>query len=666
MTRNDDETWDEERITINGFSIRNTSLVDYQGNPLILYQRSSSPDIYWAMSTDGASWSGTRIDSASAISVPNATIINGRPGVVYTVGDGVTEPYSIKYARFINTTKWEITFVHSNMIIPDDYTGGDPSGGLKALAEYRSQVFIFPSINTMRVYTPSELNVLNGISSTYYCECGSNIFDIDQRLLPLSEMGRWESSAHGYSDTRVTDSFKNSMRPNISSRRRGSAVISFEDDNEVVTEIKQSTFQSGRDSELLGSGTRSWFDFRNQVPGKNVATSVDINNFVSSAYEREDAEQDSNIPTDSIYVDSFEINDSVSSVVSATIDPEDTTCDITKLTDNVLTTDPFLSKHLVKKIALKEKYVDYFTYTSGNQVAPVVSVCDVELDIWGTPEVTAVRIKNEDQEEWGKWCPWKPEKGDYHMEITHKLSLGAGNKEICIQAITYDGITAQFCIPVIADYRKIFFELRMYSDDEYSIPLPKHDGLFVAALDPVPGSGGIAETRTMYIEIIPNEPVVQIGGGCGDDLASSINFDVLQQGVRDNLDLTATWDCSGAQIFRGSFDIFKEDNVTDIDGLARLRVRIPGECDEPTSSGFFVASEFIRDTYNRMSDTSQAAITEEEGDVFESYRQEVSGRVGTGVVLRPSNDPYLVFGNPDYFLKKDDPEQKGIQEIEEE
>ena len=78
-----------------------------------------------------------------------------------------------------------------------------------------------------------------------------------------------------------------------------------------------------------------------------------------------------------------------------------------------------------------------------------------------------------------------------------------------------------------------------------------------------------------------------------------------------------------------------------------------------------MASEFTRDTYNRISDTSQAAITEDEGDVLESYRQEVSGRIGTGVVLRPLNDPYLVFGNPEYFLNKKNPEQKGIQETEE-
>lgn len=659
LTRDSDGNWSSNIIKVSGYDIRNCKLVEYQGNPIIVYQRGinvQSNSIYWATSTDGGiSWTGSIIEESDS-SAANIELVNGKPFIVYTTG---LVPYHMKYARFINTSKWEVGFIHSDMSIPEDYSDGDPLNGLKSIADYESQAFVFPSINTMRVYYPNSYNTLNGISSKYFCDCGSNIFDTDQKLLPLSEMNRWESSAHGYSDTRVTDSPNDSLRPDIRVRRRGSAVISFEDYNNNATEIRQSTFQTNRDPELLGSGSRSWFDFKYQVSGKNVSTYVDINDAISSTYERRDAQQESNIPSDSIYVNNFNIDDSVSSIVDSSTSPIDTTCNITSFTDNILTTDPFLSKYLVKKILVKEEFVDYFTYTTSGKEAPVVSVCEIKLEIWGTPEVIALRIKNENDSEWGSWCPWRPEKGDYHTEVDHKLSLGSGNKEVCVQAILYNGITAQFCTNIIADYKKIFFELKMYSDEDRTIILPKYNGLFVAALDSASSDGEFSDSRTVYVDIIPNQPVLQNNGGC-DGLVNSINFDVVQQGVGDKLDLTAIWDCSGDQIFRGKFEIFKEDNIINTDGLARLRVKIPGECDEVTSGGFFVTSEFTKDIYNRMSDTSQAAISEEEGDALELYRQEISGRIGTGVVLRPSSDPYLVFGNPDYFFQNKETENKGI------
>ena len=397
-------------------------------------------------------------------------------------------------------------------------------------------------------------------------------------------------------------------------------------------------------TELFGSGTRSWFDYDPGIKASNISSELDIQDVLSSVYAREhtSAPRINSVPATSLYSSNcdFDVAATVGSASSGT------GCDITSITDNVITSDPFIMSQVVKQIIVNKEDVEYFTYNSSGTVVPVVTKCDVSLQIWGTPEVAAIRFRNEEDETYSKWCPWTPTIGDYYTEVEHTLSFDSGSKEVCVQIMTYNGVTMETCVPVIADYRKIVFELQMFADEDRKIPLPFHNGAHVAALA-LDGDGIIQPIRTVYIDMIPSETVN----------ADKINFDVLQQGDGDQLDIEALVISGDKQIFRGQFDIFREDNISHLDGVARIRAKLPGSCEKITEG--FVTSSFTRDKFNLMNTSSQSE-QEDAGEVLANYRQEISGRIGVGVVLRPSNDPYLIFGDPDYFSTQKEPIQKGV------
>ena len=281
---------------------------------------------------------------------------------------------------------------------------------------------------------------------------------------------------------------------------------------------------------------------------------------------------------------------------------------------------------------------------------PIVSKCEVTLQIWGTPEITAIRLRNEEDAAYSKWCPWTPKIGDYYTEINHTLSFDSGPKEICVQFMTYNGITMESCVPVIADYKKIVFKLQMFADIDRQIPLPIYNNSYVASITDKDGVT-LPVKRTIYINIIPNNQVN----------ATKINFDVLQQGNGDQLDLEAV-QIDNEQIFKGQFTIYLEDNISNLDGIARIRAKLPGSCEKITEG--FVTANFTREKFNLMSDNSRSSVLDSVDDNLSSYRQIVSGRIGVDITLRPSSDPYLIFGDPDYFLQRKDSEQDGVNSDE--
>ena len=124
-----------------------------------------------------------------------------------------------------------------------------------------------------------------------------------------------------------------------------------------------------------------------------------------------------------------------------------------------------------------------------------------------------------------------------------------------------------------------------------------------------------------------------------------LRFDVIQQGVGDSHDLVASWDDNEPQIFKGEFTVYKEDKIVNIDGLARISVKMPGTGDDSTPSG-----KFTRDILNVMGDESSKTVEITTDDVFQDQRMDVTGKLGADIVARPSSDAYLIFGDPNYYF----------------
>ncbi len=510
-----------------------------------------------------------------------------------------------------------------------------------------------------------------GTEPEFFCECSSNIFFGEGQQAPLALVSRWQSSNNGYSDTRITDSPGNSMRPSIKTRTSGAAMILFEDYNEEKSRILGATFRVSNQNQQKSSGTMSWFDFDFNIGSdangaRDVDLDADLYDRIVSIYEKPDQPDGASPTSTTLPSNSLSFKNCDFDAESAIDDDGETAieCDISKLESNIITSDPFISARIVKKLQIMKSFVDYFTYNASGTVSPVVSVCDIKLEIIGTPEVVAFRVKNENESDFGSWCPWSPEIGENMVQTSHRLSPSSGVKEVCVQAMTYAGVTGEFCLTVIADYDRIIFETRLFSDDLYSLPLPKHEGFAVAATkvegesDPKTGLPVPIKKAEVFIEIIPAIDVDK----------TELSYDVLQQGINDLFDLEAVEAISsdGQKVFRGSFFVNREDKILNLDGLARIRVKIPGVCDAEDAAILFASGAYIRDQFNLMSHDPELTAGESAGDVLAESRQLISGRVGVPIVLRPTEDPYLIFGDPEFFFKKTDniTGPKGIQIID--
>ncbi len=658
-TRDSASSWSGHHISVNGQRTKFGEVVNYNEMPFIVFregvQQSFTGVIQWGLSLDdGATWGQYGIVDGSENNVGkyiDLIMFNGKPAMSYSSS---LSPYDLKFAREVSRLdgRWEVLTIDSGL---SDSAAHDR---IKSTTDYLGQVAVFPAVNPPRVYLSNPESVVSGTKPTYFCECGSSIFDNNTRSIPISEANVWKSSAYGYSDTRVSDTTGDSMRPDISVKSDGTAIVTFEDRSQSKPSIRAASFNSGTE-EVFGSGTKSWYDFNPGIQGANVSSDIDINDSVSSSFERDvgATKPQSELPSHAVIISnySYSVNDDRGANIGGLSGKvSDDLCDVSQFENNIISGDDFISGQIVRQIVVSSDDVVYFSHF--NDIAtPVVEKCDITIKILGTPGVVAFRLRNENESEFSDWCPWMPEVGNYITEVSHKLSLESGVKEVCVQAMTRTGITSEFCVPVIADYKKIIFEMSMYFDGDstWENELSKHEGYYVAALTDSSGSTGTdgEEYKTIYIRIFPSERIDE----------TSVNYDVLQQGVRDSLGMEAIEnEVDGRQVFEGSFRVYKEDNVVNRDGIARVRVKLPGTCEELQET--IVSSDFVRDDYNRFSMDATTNVNEE--DTFESNRQNVSGRFGTDITIRPSNDPHLIFGDPNYYQKREPNDQPVIYPTE--
>ena len=612
------------------------------------------------------------------------TSVNDRPYIVYSIKTSPTT--SQLRCTYFNGTR----FIDG--VIDEEINTVDP---VVEIVSYRGEPAVVVSANPFKVYFfRQEPSVsVEDLRPIYFCECASKIFT--DRLTHLNEVARWESSAHGFSDTLVTDSAKDSIRPSIQTRTTGATIILWEDSNCLNPPcIRAATFRNTNQDQLRGSGTKSWFDYDFGISGHNPDLTVDLYDRINSIYEQsKDPAAGTGFHGEHLSPDELPGNDlygkicdfEVSTAGGATGQPSDA-CDLSSLEANVITYDPFVSLQIVRKIRIKDEFVNYYTYNASEKLTPIVSTCNIALEIHGTPEIVALRFRNEDTIVWSSWCPWSPQIGDLMMEKEHTISKGSGTKEVCIQAITYSGITTEFCLPIVADYETIVFESRFYrdtdadgnpiegftgfsGDDSKLVALPLSDGISVASILPEGGATEctsssdceenelclngrcVTKTATILVEIIPNQ---KFGN-------QPVSFDVIQQGSNDESGIATTKGTNdeGAVVYRGVFTVQREDNVSNIDGLARVSPAFPSACIETASFSGQPISAYTRDDLNKIATDVEVEETEVT-DPLEDYRQTVSGRVGVTVDIRGSEDPYFVFGDPNYTQKKTEGRRIGV------
>lgn len=128
-----------------------------------------------------------------------------------------------------------------------------------------------------------------------------------------------------------------------------------------------------------------------------------------------------------------------------------------------------------------------------DKVVSVVDDCLIRLDIIGVPGVIAVRARNEDNSDWSDWIsidskirPSDPEGKDivfdaYKIDNTRfimpwALSPGHGMKRVCLQCLTFFGVSNIFCIDILANIQELDYKIEFFYDSELTNPVPMYKG----------------------------------------------------------------------------------------------------------------------------------------------------------------------------------------------
>lgn len=359
--------------------------------------------------------------------------------------------------------------------------------------------------------------------------------------------------------------------------------------------------------------------------------------------------------------------------------PEAQPCDATTLVEQSFTeSDDPVFQTTVRKIRVKDEDVQYHV-TRTSILSPVVNKCNIRFDIVGTPESVAIRLRNGNGD-WSAWYPFEPDVGENTMELDWVLTSGSGVKTINFQVATYAGLTASASATILADYTKIPHTIRFFKPIPDDTPLPSSgeepdlgddsniwktenevsalEGIPVAAIRPS-ALEGQSDTSTgeivtytsdyIFVEIKPGSEYLS---QFSDETGFEPTFDFINQGGRDEFNLpTIKGSREGQTVFRGKITIDRDGLSTAKDGLAFVIPHFVNDCSD-TSIATNVDTPHIKDKYNVVVSGTPEVITEA-GDVWSGERGDL-GQIDTPVVIRPNDDPYFVFGDPNYRLKRND------------
>ncbi|KKL72568.1 hypothetical protein LCGC14_2083590, partial [marine sediment metagenome] len=279
-----------------------------------------------------------------------------------------------------------------------------------------------------------------------------------------------------------------------------------------------------------------------------------------------------------------------------------------------------------------------------------------------------------------------PEVGENTIRIPWVLSAGSGVKTVTIEAATYQGLSTSFSLLIVADYKGIdhtikFYKLTSLTEvpssegtpyDELLRILETNDTAFAPEnllqnLEGVPVAGIRQPTvenevlvkqtgEFIFVEIIPSQEYLEDLGILGLDTQDQQNFlptfDVLQQGAQDLFSVPTIFDETN-KVFKGVFPVQKEDATFYKDGLSFVIPHFRQDCGD-LSATLLATDEYTRDQFNLVVPGGRTVPGETDTpDVWASERDEI-GRIKTQIDVRGTEDPYFVFGDPNYRLKKQD------------
>jgi hypothetical protein len=317
-----------------------------------------------------------------------------------------------------------------------------------------------------------------------------------------------------------------------------------------------------------------------------------------------------------------------------------------------------------------------------DKTVSVVEDCLCRLDVIGVPGTYAVRLRNENDENWSDWINIDNPRQDvsggsdntaqtedgaisaYSIDenrfiVPWFLSAGTGMKRVAIQVLTFYGISRTFTMDILANISELEYEVsfyKTYATGAFSNPVPAYKGY------PVVTSG------TMYVKVefkdkarlkFYLDKVAAFTKYAGlKSATNTLSFNVVQQGVNDQYNLILTPVTEG--VYEGEWVVDKSDGVYNRDGLAALVVNVPNPCMRTQAFGACGTDDC--DPYNKMNlsilrdfyakyDKSFEDMTPE--SLAAAYRRSGLAKVTDITPLQQFytvDDPRFMFGNPKFFI----------------
>ena len=374
--------------------------------------------------------------------------------------------------------------------------------------------------------------------------------------------------------------------------------------------------------------------------------------------------------------DAFDLFPEVEEIITPTPD----VCEPSELVETTMveSTDSIFNQ-IVKLIRVNNEDVEYHI-TRDNLVSPVVKKCDIRFTVVGTPESVAIRLRNGTRD-WSRWYPFEPEIGDHTIEINWSLPPGSGLKPVSFQVSTYAGLAKSASMTVIADYTTVNHTIRFFKPIPDDTPLPTTpdtpdlsdgspiwddsnevsslSGVPVVAIRPAevepgaspedPGIIILHNSDYLFIEIQPDLGYLSQFEE-GDNITPT--FDFIQQGSVDEFNIPTIEGTRDLQkVFRGKVVVGREGVGASKDGLSFIIPHFINDCSD-TSATIAAETPYTKDIYNVPVPGGENVATQT-GDVWSSERDE-TGKIKHAIVMRPTEDPYLIFGDPKYRFKKQD------------
>jgi len=377
--------------------------------------------------------------------------------------------------------------------------------------------------------------------------------------------GNWNSSAFGGSDTRITASKADSMFPRVRSDKDGNLRLVFHSNRSGMYNIYMASYSAL--AQKWNSSANNGDDLKISTgPANSMFPDVDTDATGGVAITWQDDRHEAENP---------DMHEEVYATYCA------------KMGHSGRPHFAPLVTNIEEKMDFKWDYVDCKT----GQPIDSTNTENVCLKIKGT-NATFWRAVNEN----GQYSEWSTFKASVDLDTTivpWTLSCGNGTKEVSIQIQDQDVVAFPISRTIVLAKPPDSYKVDLYSDKELTIPIPK-------CMDRQAARGGnvyVKITTPKKILALPTFDVIQRG------LASAFNQETepveVVNGVYTSIDPRVTTSevkdgnltVQGYQLFRGMFTVRRQDDLYNIDGLARIIVRSGEPCvSRPGSNASTVAT----------------------------------------------------------------------------